>query len=289
MVSRIRTFLEMIKFEHTIFALPFAYMGAILAVRDGWPTWAQVGWITLAMTGARSLAFSVNRVVDKEIDARNPRTAERALPRGLLSSADMVLFSLAALAAFFLAVFNLAPITRWLWPLVLVPMLIYPYTKRFSWLCHFVLGISLGLAPIGAWVAVTNEVPLVPWLLVIAVTCWVAGFDIIYACQDFDVDVREGLHSIPARFCIKNALAVTGVLHGLAIALLLAFGWLYGAGTLYYVGILITGALLWYENSLVSPDDLSKVNMAFFTLNGIVSVLTFAFTALDKAVRLRTG
>jgi 4-hydroxybenzoate polyprenyltransferase len=289
MVSKVRVFLEMVKFEHTIFALPFAYMGAVLALPGTWPTWAQMGWITLAMAGARSLAFSANRVVDKEIDARNPRTAGRALPRGLLSSLDMVIFSAVSLGAFFIAVFNLAPVTRLLWPLVLVPMLVYPYTKRFTWLCHFVLGVSLGLAPAGAWVAVTNTVPLEPWLLVGAVLCWVTGFDIIYACQDYEVDVREGLHSIPARFGIRRALVVTAMLHTLAVLLFLVFGRIIGAGPLYYTGILVTAGLLYYENSLVSPNDLTKINVAFFTTNGVISVLTFAFSAADKAVRMRMG
>ncbi len=289
MVSKVRVFLEMVKFEHTIFALPFAYMGAVLALPGAWPTWAQMGWITLAMAGARSLAFSANRVVDKEIDARNPRTAGRALPRGLLSSLDMVIFSAVSLGAFFIAVFNLAPVTRLLWPLVLVPMLVYPYTKRFTWLCHFVLGVSLGLAPAGAWVAVTNTVPLEPWLLVGAVLCWVTGFDIIYACQDYEVDVREGLHSIPARFGIRRALMVTAMLHTLAVLLFLVFGRIIGAGPLYYTGILATAGLLYYENSLVSPNDLTRINVAFFTTNGVISVLTFAFSAADKAVRMRMG
>ncbi|RJQ54989.1 MAG: 4-hydroxybenzoate octaprenyltransferase [Actinobacteria bacterium] len=276
----------MIKFEHTIFALPFAYMGAVLGARI-WPSAAQLFWITLAMAGARSLAFALNRWIDREIDARNPRTATRALPRGLLSSADMLVFSVAAFAAFLVAVYNLAPVTRLLWPIALAPLVVYPYTKRFTWACHFVLGASLGLAPIAAWVAVTGEVPLVGWLLVAAVAAWVAGFDVIYATQDVDVDREQELHSIPARFGIGAALLLTALLHGLAVILLVVFGLLIGAGPVYYLGVLAAAALLWYENSLVTPEDLSRLNVAFFTMNGVISVVVFLFTLADKALRLR--
>lgn len=286
-LQRLQVFAEMIKWEHSVFALPFAYMGALLAVRGAWPTWAQVGWITLAMVAGRTLAFVLNRWIDREIDARNPRTADRALPRGLLGSADMALYGIASLALFMLAVFNLAEIVRWLWPIVIAVFVVYPYTKRFTWLCHVWLGASLGLAPVGAWVAITGRLDPEPWLLFGAVTTWVAGFDILYATQDVEVDKREGLRSIPARFGIASALRVTAVLHGSSLVFFLATGSVLGLGAVYYVGVAATGLLLAYENRLVRPDDLSRLNAAFFTMNGVVSVVTFAFTFADKVARLR--
>lgn len=281
-----RLFAEMVKWEHSVFALPFAYVGALLAVPDGWPTLAQVGWITMAMVGSRTLAFAVNRAVDKEIDARNPRTADRALPKGLLSTAETVVFGCASLALFVVAVANLAPITWVLAPIVPVMFVVYPYTKRFTWLCHVWLGACLGLAPVGAWIAVTDRMDWQPWLLFAAVTAWTAGFDIIYATQDLEVDRREGLFSIPARFGVGRALTVTRLLHLGSFLLLVATGLLLELGLVYFVGVGVAGALLAYESSLVSADDLSKVDAAFFTMNGVMSVAVFLFVLADKVVRL---
>lgn len=279
--NRTKTILEMIKFEHSVFALPFAYIGAVMAVKDI-PALDRIFWITIAMVGARSFAMAVNRLVDKEIDALNPRTQNRALPRGLLRGKEVVLFTIVTFAVFILAVYQLAPLTRKLWPLVVIPFIIYPYTKRFTWGSHFILGFCLGLAPVGAWVALRNEVSLISVILGLAVLFWVAGFDIIYACQDVEIDRNQELHSIPAVFGIKRALQITAVCHTLTVFLLLLVGFLYAAGVLYFLGIVIAALLLVYENSLVSFNDLSRVNEAFFTTNGFISILTFIFTAADS-------
>lgn len=270
----------MIKFEHTVFALPFAYMSAFLAV-EGMPLFRDFFWITVAMVGARTLAMSLNRLIDREIDARNPRTSKRALPRGLLSTREVVLFSLISFFFFMMAVYELAPLCRYLWPLVVIPFIIYPYTKRFTWTSHFLLGLCLGLAPLGAWVAIRNGLTLVPILLGLAVCFWVAGFDIIYSCQDFKIDREQGLYSIPARFGIKKGLQVTALLHVLTVIFLIGVGLSTSAGIFYYIGVIIVAFLLAYENRLVSPDDLSRVNEAFFTTNGFISILMFVFTVLS--------
>jgi 4-hydroxybenzoate polyprenyltransferase len=261
-------------------------MGAGLAVADGWPTWPQIGWITLAMIAGRAFAFVMNRVIDKEIDARNPRTAERALPRGLVSGWDMVVFGLLSLGLFLLAVYSLAPIVRWLWPTVMALFIAYPYTKRFTWLCHVWLGVCLGLAPVGAWVAITGTIDWQPWLLFAAVTLWTAGFDVIYATQDVEVDRRDGLSSIPARFGIGPALTATRWMHAASLTFLVATGLALGLGWIYFAGMAVTGILLVYENMLVTPDDLSRLNAAFFTMNGVISIVAAAFALFDKVVRL---
>jgi 4-hydroxybenzoate polyprenyltransferase len=284
-LNKTRVFAEMIKWEHSIFALPFAYIGAALAVPRGWPSWGQIGWITLAMVAGRSLAFVLNRGIDSEIDARNPRTADRAVPRGLLSTPEVIAFSAASLGLFMLAVFELAPIVRPLSPIVIAMFVVYPYTKRFTWLSHFWLGASLGLAPVGAWVAITGRLDWQPWIFFVAVTLWVAGFDVIYATQDLEVDCRDGLKSIPACFGVPAALTLTRVLHAASFALLLAAGAVLHLGPVYYLGVLVTGALLAYENLIVSPGDLSRLDAAFFTMNGVISVVTLAFTLADKIVR----
>lgn len=282
--SKIATYLEMIKFQHSIFALPFAYLGAFLAEMRI-PSFPILLWITLAMIGARSFAMAMNRLIDREIDRRNPRTAERALPKGLLRGSHVVAFSLASLSIFLIAVYNLAPICRYLWPLVVIPFVIYPYTKRFTYLSHFVLGLCLGLAPVGSWIAVTNSLSVEPFLLGAAVLCWVAGFDIFYAIQDIDFDRRHGLYSIPASFGIREALALTKILHVTAIIFLVWTGARLDLGTIYFVGVLIAGLLLAYENSIIKPDDISRLNTAFFTMNGVISVLLFLFVAVEVILR----
>ncbi len=281
--NRIGVYLEMIKFQHSIFALPFAYLGAFLAEMRV-PSLPALFWITLAMVGARSFAMAVNRLIDSEIDRRNPRTAERALPKGLLRGSHVVAFSLASLSLFLIAVYNLAPICRYVWPLVVIPFVVYPYTKRFTYLSHFVLGLCLGLAPIGAWVAVKNSLSVEPLLLGAAVLCWVAGFDIFYAMQDVYFDRREGLYSIPAAFGIRTSLAVTKILHVAAIVFLVWAGARLDLGSIYFAGVFLSGILLAYENSIIKPNDISRLNTAFFTMNGVISVLMFVFVAVEIMV-----
>jgi 4-hydroxybenzoate polyprenyltransferase len=280
MLNKLKIYLEMIKFQHSIFALPFAYLGAFLSQMRV-PDFITLLWITIAMVGARSFAMAINRLIDMEIDRRNPRTAERALPKGLLSVSNVILFSLISLGMFLLAVYNLSPICRYLWPIVVIPFIIYPYTKRFTWLSHFVLGFCLGLAPIGAWIAITNTISLEPFLIGAAVFLWVAGFDIFYAIQDIDFDRKQKLCSIPARFGIRSSLSLTKILHIFSIALFLLLGIHLNLGAFYYIGLIITALLLAYENSIIKLHDLSKLNMAFFTMNGIISVLMFFFVAIE--------
>jgi 4-hydroxybenzoate polyprenyltransferase len=274
----------MIKFEHTIFALPFAYMGMVLAA-NGLPSIAEIFWITVAMVGARSFAMAINRYIDREIDARNPRTEDRAIPAGKLNNNYVLVFSAVSLIVFFVATYQLAPLARLVWPAIVFPFLIYSYTKRFTWLSHVVLGVSLGLAPIAAWIAITNGLIWPVVVLGAAVTLWVAGFDIIYACQDIDFDRKDKLFSIPAVFGVKKALLVTRTFHVLTVCLLFTVGVAFDLGVVYYIGVAITALLLAYENRMVKEDDLSKVNVAFFTINGFISLQIFAFTGLDFAAR----
>lgn len=282
--NKIGTYLEMIKFQHSIFALPFAYLGAFLAQMRV-PDFLTLLWITLAMVGARSFAMAMNRLIDREIDRWNPRTAERALPKGLLPIPSVIIFSLISLTVFLVAVYNLAPVCRYLWPFVVIPFVIYPYTKRFTWLSHFILGLCLGLAPVGAWIAVTNSVSIEPFLLGAAVLCWVAGFDIFYAIQDMNFDQKYRLYSIPANFGIRTSLVLTKLLHSTAISFLVWTGIRLDLGIFYFIGVFIAGVLLAYENSIIKPNDLSKLNMAFFTMNGVISVLMFCFVAMEVIFR----
>ena len=275
-----RLFLSLVKFEHTIFALPFAYIGAFLAV-DGVPSAADLLWITVAMVGARSLAMALNRLIDARIDARNPRTAGRELPRGALRPWHVVLFSLGSLAVFLVAVFQLEPIVRWLWPIPVLAFVAYPYLKRVTWLSHAWLGAVDGLAPVGAWAAITNELPWEAWLLGAAVAVWVAGFDILYALFDLDFDRAHGLHSLPARFGPRAAFAAARACHVATVGLLALAGLGLDVGVLYWLGVAAVGALLAYEHSLVSPADTRRLDTAFFTLNGVISVTFFAFVLAD--------
>ena len=286
-MGKVKIYLEMIKFQHSIFALPFAYLGAFLSQMKV-PSFITIFWITLAMVGARSFAMSLNRLIDIETDRRNPRTAERALPKRLLSVSNVILFSIISLGFFLLAVYNLAPICRYLWPIVVIPFVIYPYTKRFTWLSHFILGFCLGLAPIGAWIAVTNTFSLEPFLIGSAVILWVAGFDIFYAIQDIDFDCRHKLYSIPARFGIKTSLTLTKLLHITSITILIWLGIRLDLGLFYFIGVVVTAILLAYENSLIKANDLSRLNLAFFTMNGVISMVMFCFVAIE-VVFGRTG
>ena len=282
--SKLAIYLEMIKIQHSVFALPFAYLGSFLAEMRI-PSFVTLLWITVAMVGARSFAMAMNRLIDKEIDRRNPRTAERALPKGLLPDSSVIIFALVSLSIFLAAVYNLAPVCRYLWPLAVIPFVIYPYTKRFTWLSHFILGLCLGLAPVGAWIAVTDSIAIEPLLLGAAVLCWVAGFDIFYAIQDMDFDRRNRLFSIPANFGIRTSLVLTKTLHFTAILFLVWAGVRLDLGVIYFFGIFVTGLLLAYENSIIKPNDLSRLNMAFFTMNGVISVLMFLFVAVEVIVR----
>ena len=273
-------FARLVKIEHTVFALPFAYVGAFLAV-DGSPGAHDLLWITLAMLGARSLAMALNRLIDAGIDARNPRTAGRELPSGQLSAAQVAAFCAAALALFVVSVWQLAPLTHVLWPVPVAGFVIYPYLKRVTWLCHFWLGAVDGLAPLGAWVAVTNHLPWQAWLLGLAVALWVAGFDLFYALFDLDVDRAQGLHSIATRFGVRGSFAGARLAHAATVACLAGAGAGLDVGALYWIGVAAVGALLVYEHALVRPGDLRRLDAAFFTMNGVISVAFAAFVIGD--------
>jgi 4-hydroxybenzoate polyprenyltransferase len=276
--------LSMIKFQHTLFALPFAFVGAILAA-DGLPAFRQLGWILGAMVGARSAAMIFNRIADLDFDRRNPRTVSRPLVTGELGIGFAWTALGASLGLFFLSAFMLNPLTRILSVPALALILSYSYAKRLSWLTHLHLGMSLGLAPLGGWIAVRGTVDPAPLVLAAAVTLWVAGFDIIYACQDVEFDKREGLHSAPRRFGTARALALSSGMHLLTVFLLLTLPLFAPVGWPYLAGIVGTALLLLHEHRLVRPDDLSRVNQAFFTINGCVSFLILAATAFDLALR----
>jgi 4-hydroxybenzoate polyprenyltransferase len=273
-------FARLVKIEHTVFALPFAYVGAFLAV-DGTPTGHDLLWITLAMVGARSLAMALNRLIDAGIDARNPRTAGREIPSGQLSVAQVVVFCLASLALFLAAVWQLNPVVRWLWPIPIVGFVVYPYLKRYTWLCHLWLGAVDGLAPVGAWVAITGKLPWQAWMLGAAVAFWVAGFDFFYALFDEEVDRREGLHSIVTRFGVRGAFIGARLAHAATIVFLVAAGLGLSVGVLYWLGVAAVAGLLAYEHSLVRPGDLRRLGAAFFTMNGVISVVFAVFVILD--------
>ena len=267
---------RLVKFEHTIFALPFAYVGAFLAV-DGIPSAHDLLWITVAMVGARSLAMALNRLIDARIDAANPRTAGRELPSGALSIAAVLAFCIASLVVYLVAVWQLDPLVRWLSPIPVAAFVIYPYLKRFTWLCHLWLGAIDGLAPVGAWAAITGTIPWQAWALGGAVATWVAGFDLFYALFDVDVDREQGLHSWVTRFGEDGAFLGARLLHLTTIVLLVAVGLGLSVGVFYWLGVLCVGALLFYEHTLVRPGDLRRLDAAFFTMNGVISVAFFGF------------
>jgi 4-hydroxybenzoate polyprenyltransferase len=275
-----RLFASLVKVEHTVFALPFAYIGAFLAV-DGVPGAADLFWVTVAMVGARSLAMALNRLIDAAIDVRNPRTVGRELPRGALQPWHVVAFALASLAVFLVAVYQLEPIVRWLWPIPVAAFVVYPYLKRVTWLTHAWLGLVDGLAPVGAWAAVTNELPWQAWALGAAVAAWVAGFDILYSLFDLDIDRAQGLHSFAARFGVLPAFAAARACHAATVVFLVVAGLLLPAGALYWLGVAAVAVLLAYEHSLVSPRDTRRLDTAFFTMNGVISLAFFAFVLAD--------
>jgi 4-hydroxybenzoate polyprenyltransferase len=275
-----RRFASLVKLEHTLFALPFAYVGALLAV-GGVPSAHDLLWITVAMLGARSLAMGLNRLIDAEIDARNPRTAARELPTGLLSRAQVVAFCAASLAVFLLAVFQLEPLVRWLWPIPVAGFVLYPYLKRWTWLAHFWLGAVDGLAPVGAWVAIDGTLPWEAWTLGAAVACWIAGFDLFYALLDLGVDRAQGLHSWATRFGVDGVFRGARALHAATVVLLAAAGLGLSVGPLYWLGVAAVAVALAYEHSLIRPGDLRRLDLAFFTMNGIISVAFFLFVLGD--------
>jgi 4-hydroxybenzoate polyprenyltransferase len=281
--QRAKLYLELVKFEHTIFALPFALIGMLLAAHQtrAGLTPHTILWIVVAMVGARSAAMAFNRLVDADFDAQNPRTANRHLPRGLLSRTQVTAFLLCAAGLFVLAAAQLNRLCLMLSPVALLFTLGYSYTKRFTALCHFFLGMATGIAPIGAWLAVTGSFAWPPILLWLSVMLWIGGFDIIYALQDYDFDLQAPLYSLPKRIGKAGALTVSRLMHAIMILLLFMVGRLCHLHLLYLLGLTIVAALIFYEQSLVKPDDIRRVNLAFFTLNGWVSVTLFGFVLLD--------
>jgi 4-hydroxybenzoate polyprenyltransferase len=272
-IKNTRLTLEMIKIEHTLFALPFAFLGAVLAA-DGLPTLRQILWIIVAMVGARSAAMAFNRIADRQIDARNPRTATRAIPAGLLSVGFVWAFTLVSAAVFLIAAAMLNRLTLLLAPVALASVLLYSFTKRWTQFSHVILGWCLSIAPTGAWIAVRGEIgSAIPLLLSLVVLLWTAGFDVLYACQDYDFDRGAGLRSIPARVGVARALWIARALHAGAFLALIALYVMTGLGPLAFAGVIATGALLIYQHRLVRADDLSRLNAAFFTTNAFVSVI----------------
>ena len=270
----------MIKFEHTVFALPFAFMGAFLSAR-GVPGPATFGWIVLAMVGARTCAMGFNRIVDRKFDELNPRTASRALPAKAVKLPEAWAMVILAAGIFFFACYNLNQLTLILSPFALSLTLFYSLTKRFTWLCHVVLGVALAFSPLGGWVAVSGSLQDYPFVLSAGVLFWVAGFDTVYACLDADFDAKIGLFSLPSRFGRRNAFRIAVIFHVIAFALFVLTGITSGLNYFYYMGILFTGAALFYQHLVVTPKDLSKIQLSFFTLNGLISLTLFVATWLS--------
>ncbi|MGH9931413.1 MAG: UbiA-like polyprenyltransferase [Pyrinomonadaceae bacterium] len=285
-LHNVRTTLEMIKIEHTLFALPFAFLGAVLAA-NGLPSIKQLVWITAAMVGARSTAMAFNRIADRHYDARNPRTSSRALPAGLLSVGFVWAFTVVSASLFFLAAAMLNRLTLILAPVALASVLLYSFSKRWTLLSHLLLGWCLSIAPAGAWIAVRGALDSpVPLLLSLVVMLWTAGFDVLYACQDYDFDVEAGLHSIPGQFGIARALLIARLIHIGAFFALIALYWITHLGVFALIGVVATAVLLFCQHRLVRADDLSKLNAAFFTTNAFVSVILFV--TFGGAALLRT-
>jgi 4-hydroxybenzoate polyprenyltransferase len=282
-LNRIKLFLELVKFEHTIFAIPFAYLGAILA-KGGVPHIYYWFWITLAMVGARTSGMALNRLIDRRIDAQNPRTQNRALPQGLIKIAQVRVLVVLFFFLLLLSAYQLNLLCLLLSPIAVLMLVGYSYLKRFTWACHLVLGAILGCAPIGGWIAIRPEISLLPLILGLSVMCWTAGFDIIYATQDMGFDKQVGLFSIPTAFGLKKALFISAVLHLLTVIGLGYVGFLAESGVYYWIGFGLTTGLLIYEHSIISPTDFSRVNQAFFTINGLVSIILFFAALVDVGV-----
>ena len=287
-LRNLRVTLEMIKWEHSVFALPFALCGAMLGA-GGLPTAHQLSWITIAMIAARSAAMAFNRLADAAIDGANPRTRTRALPAGTLSAGFVTAFVVVSCVAFVLAAWQLNRLALALAPLALGVVLLYSYTKRFTRWSHLILGAALGIAPAAAWIAVRGSLDVHILWLSAAVTFWVSGFDVLYSCQDFEFDCQAGLHSIPRFFGIARALWMARALHAMMVILLIAFVAAFGLGTIAIAGIAVVAVLLGYEHSLVSSKDLSRLNAAFFTMNGVISIVFFFFIAGDLLSRQSPG
>lgn len=281
--ARIRIFLEMIKFSHTLFALPFALTGALLAAR-GIPSAAQIFWIVMAMVGARTAAMAMNRLIDAGIDAQNPRTASRAIPAGLISRGSVLFYIIISLALLLYAAWRLNPLCVWLSPIAIFFLLLYSYCKRFTALAHIVLGICLAAAPMGAWVAIRGQLDLAPVLLGLAVLFWVAGFDILYALQDLEFDRNAGLHSIPVKLGLRGSLILARIFSVIMILLLIGTAKILQLSAPFYSGIAAASVLIAYEHWLVRNGDLSKLDLAFFTMNGYVSVIIFVATVLETFI-----
>ena len=281
---KLKIIFDMIKFDHTIFALPFAIMSAFIA-SDGLPPLNKCGWILAAMVGARSCAMAFNRLVDAKIDGTNPRTAMRAIPAGLITPGSVWIFTVVSAALLVFSAYKLNPLAFALSPLALGITMGYSYTKRFTSLSHFWLGLSLSIAPIGAWIAVEGRFNWTPMLLGLSVLLWTAGFDIIYACQDFEFDRRTRLHSIPSRFGIRRAFWLSAVLHVITVSILVGLSVLPNLGVLYLIGVGVVTLILVYEHAIVGPNDLSRVNLAFFTLNGMVSLILSVLSVADLLIR----
>lgn len=279
-MRKLKIILEMIKFEHTIFALPFAIMSAFIAA-EGLPPLSKLGWILVAMVGARSCAMAFNRLADAEIDSENPRTAMRAIPAGLITKGAVWVFTLVSAGLLVFAAWRLNPLAFALSPVALAVIMGYSYTKRFTSLSHFWLGLALSISPVGAWIAITGRFDWTPIILCFVVLLWTAGFDIIYACQDVNFDRKHGLHSIPARLGIRWALWVSSALHVIAVLLLFCIPLLTELGLFYYIGVGIVLLIFIYEHAIVKPNDLSRVNLAFFTLNGMISLVLMALSIAD--------
>ncbi len=279
-LSRAVLYLRMIKISHSIFALPFAFTGAVLAA-SGIPSFHQILWIAIAMIGARSGAMGLNRIIDRNIDKANPRTQNREIPTGKIKVFDAALFTVISFALMVFSAYQLNTLCLWLSPLAIAVLFIYSYTKRFTWLSHFFLGLAISGAPLGAWIAVrgTFDFEILP--LCIGVVFWLAGFDILYALQDIDFDKRHGLHSIPKRFGIDKSLLLARIFHSITVFMLVLTGMFFGLGISFWIGIILVVGMLVYEHSLVKPTDLSKLDMAFFNMNGYISITVFVFTFIS--------
>ncbi len=279
-MRKLKVILEMIKFEHTVFALPFAIMSAFIA-SDGLPQLAKLGWILVAMVGARSCAMAFNRLADADIDSKNPRTSTRAIPAGLITKGAVWTFTVVSAGLLVCAAWRLNPLAFALSPIALAVIMGYSFTKRFTALSHLWLGLALSISPVGAWIAITGRFDWTPIVLCCVVLLWTAGFDIIYACQDVNFDRKHGLHSIPARIGIRWALWISSALHVVAVVLLFVIPLLTELGLFYYIGVGIVVLIFIYEHAIVKPNDLSRVNLAFFTLNGMISLVLMALSIAD--------
>ncbi|MFD1955235.1 UbiA-like polyprenyltransferase [Paenibacillus thailandensis] len=280
---------RLVKFEHSIFALPYAYLGMILASFQAYgtlPSWRVVFWVTVAMVSARSMAMTLNRLIDRKIDAKNPRTAGREIPRGVVSVKEAAAYAVISFIVLLISASMLNGLCLALLPIAVVFLVGYSYAKRFTWSCHIILGVTDALAVLGGWIAVTGSFHAAAWILGGIVTAWIAGFDIIYGCQDVEFDKANGVHSIPARFGVKRALTISKWLHVLTIALFLSLPLFIELGWIYYIGVLVIAVLLYMEHRLVNPNDLSKIHTAFFTINSYIAMVAFIFTFANVIVNI---